>query len=171
MNPDELGLRLIFVAVLLGLAAYFGWRQVQTLRKLASQEVGDAEDRRYLRTQAYRRLFCSGLMVVFAGLLVGWIFLDERYREIHAQAQQAQPGAGDGSGTTLTEEQKDFVRLFSVYWIVALLILLVLVALAAVDFWAIARYGWSQHRRLQADHRALLAEQVARRKQERNGQH
>jgi len=36
---------------------------------------------------------------------------------------------------------------------------------------AIARYGLSQHRRLQADHRALLAEQVDRRKQERNGQH
>lgn len=169
MNPDELALILIFVTILLGLAGYFGWRQVQTLRKLAAEPPGDAEDRRYLRTQAYRRLFCSGLMAVFAGLLIGWIFLDQRYRNIQAQVPQGAAALPEGQ---LTEEQKDFVRLFSVYWIVALLILLVLVALAAVDFWAIARYGLSQRRRLQEDHRALLAEQVAaRRKQQRNGQH
>ena len=148
MNPAELVFTLALAAVLLGLAGYFGWRQVQTLRGLAGMGV---EEQHYLRAQAYRRLFCSALMVVLAGMLVGWIFLG---------ADAADPAA------PLTA---DLARLFSVYWIAALLVLLVLVALAAVDFWAIARFGMSQHRRLQADQRALLEEHAARRRRERNG--
>jgi hypothetical protein len=105
-------------------------------------------------------------MLVFAGLLLGWIVLDSQYREIQEQVREAQK---QDPQPPLTEEQRGFARLFSTYWIAALLVLLVLVALAALDFWATARYGLSQHRRLQADHRALIQQEVAQRRRERNG--
>jgi len=43
--------------------------------------------------------------------------------------------------------------------------------LAAVDVWAIARFGLRHHRQLQADHRDGLKRDVARLRQERNGHH
>ena len=52
-----------------------------------------------------------------------------------------------------------------------LFVLLMLLVLATMDFWATARYGLSQHRKLQADHRAMLKKEVDKHRQERNGQH
>jgi hypothetical protein len=167
MNPDLLGFTLVLVAVLLGLAAYFGRQQLRTLRGLKSPDVAGADDRGYLRSRAYRRLVCSALMVAIAGLLIGWLFLESEHRELQKQmlaAQAADPAAPP------SQEQKDFVRLFWVYLSSALLVLLLLLVLATMDFWATARYGLSQHRKLQADRRAMLQDQMARRRQERNGQ-
>jgi hypothetical protein len=168
VNPAEVILTLTFVVVLLGLAGYFGWRQVRALSgRTAPDELG-SDDRRYLRKQAVRRLFCSLLMVVFAGMLVGWLFLDARrveYEEELKVTRQTNPDAKP------SEEYHDFARLFTVYFMVTFLMLAVMLAAAAIDFWAIARYGLSQHRRLQADRRALLEEHATRRRQERNGSH
>jgi ABC-type uncharacterized transport system fused permease/ATPase subunit len=167
MNPDQLGFTLVLVAVLLGLAVYFGRQQLRTLRGLKSPDSLPAEDRRYLRSQAYRRLFCSALMVAIAGLLIGWLFLEAEHRELQKAlraAQEVDPGA------VPTQEQRDFAHLFWLYLSAALLVLLILLVLATMDFWATARYGLSQRRKLQADHRAILEEQLARRRQERNGQ-
>jgi uncharacterized iron-regulated membrane protein len=162
----EIGLTLVLTAVLVGLAVYFGRRQFQTLRRLSTPEAGGADERRYLRMQAYRRLFCSALMLLLAAFLLGWLFLDNQYNEIREQValnnrnDPAQPR---------TPEQESFLRLFSTYWIVALLVLMVLVALAGLDFWATARFGLNQHRRLQADQRALLQQETAQRRRDRNG--
>src|SRR5580700_527021 len=136
----------ILVAILLGVAGYFGWRQVRALRGLLRPDELGSGDRRYLRAQAYRRLFCSFLMVVLAGMLSGWLlFLDGRYRELFP------PKDGPAAVQMDPVEQEDFGRLFTVYWMVVLLVILAMMALAIIDFVAIARYGLSQHRRLQAD--------------------
>jgi len=167
MDPNQLGFTLVLVAVLLGVAGYFGRQQLRTLRGLASPDVLGADDRRYLRSQAYRRLLCSVLMVAIAGLLIGWLFLEPDHRRLENDMRTAR--AIDPAALP-TEEQKDFARLFLFYVSAGLLVLLVLLVLATMDFWATARYGLSQHRKLVADRRALLEEQVARRRQERNGQ-
>jgi cytochrome bd-type quinol oxidase subunit 1 len=166
VNPGELAFTLGLIVLLLGLAGYFGWRQLRALRGITGPDELGQGDRRFLHSQAFRRLFCSLLMVFFAGMLIGWIFLEARYRELVDEMHAAE--IVDPS-VQASQEQKDFVRFISVYWMVALLVLLVMVSLAAIDFWAIARYGLSQHRRLQADRRALLEEQAARRRRERNG--
>jgi hypothetical protein len=160
MSLNELGLTLVLVAVLLGVAGYFGRQQLQTLRGLAAPEAAPAE-RRYLRSQAYRRLFCSLLLVVFAGFLIGGLFLDERRLELEPPP---------GSTAEPSDEQREFGRLFFVYWAVAFVDLMVVLALASLDFWATMRHGLSQHRQLQADHRALLEEIAARRRHQRNGE-
>ncbi|HVI52708.1 MAG TPA: hypothetical protein VM661_15975, partial [Candidatus Sulfotelmatobacter sp.] len=63
----------------------------------------------------------------------------------------------------------DFARFFATYWIAVLFVLFVLIALAGVDFWAIARYGARHRRQLKADHRAMLLADVARFRRQRNG--
>jgi hypothetical protein len=166
VNPGELAFTIGMAALLLGIAGFFGWRQLLTLRGITAPDELGGDDRRYLRSQAYRRLFCSFLMVCFAGMLIGWIFLDARSREF---AQQRDAALAQDRDVEPSDEQRDFLRLISVYWMVALLVLLVMMSLAAIDFWAIARYGLTQHRKLQADRRAMLEEHVARKRQERNG--
>jgi hypothetical protein len=170
MNPDHLGFTLVLVAVLLGLAGYFGRQQLRTLRGLKSPDVPDvvgADDRGYLRSRAYRRLVCSVLMVAIAGLLIGWLFLESEHRELEKQFHAAQ--AVDPAARP-SQEHEDFFRLFWVYLSAALMVLLLLLVLATMDFWATARYGLNQHRKLQADRRAMLQDQMTRRRQERNGQ-
>jgi hypothetical protein len=164
VNPGELSFTLVLIVVLLGLAGYFGWRQIQALRGLRGQPDLPREDRRYVRRQGVRRLVCCVLMVVLAGMLVGWFFLHPHYREVSLQLDQR------AKGEDITPEQRTFLRLFAIYWIAALFMLFMIFVLAAVDFWAITRFGLRHHRRLQADHRAELEEQVARLRARRNGQ-
>jgi MFS family permease len=168
VNRSELVMILFLVAVLLGLAGYFGWRQLLALRGIASPDALGYDDRRFVRAQAYRRLFCSLLMVVFAGLLIGWLFLEPGYSALH---EEVRARLANDPTAVATEEQRDTLRTFTSYWIGALLVLLVLIAVAAVDFWSTTRYGLHQHRQLKADHRAFIEDQVARRRRERNGQH
>ena len=70
----------ILVVVLLALAAYYGVRQIQTLRALRIADDRSLEERAYSRKQAWRRLISSVLMVILAGLLAGSVaftpFLD-----------------------------------------------------------------------------------------------
>ena len=153
----------ILAAILLGLAGYFGRRQLRALRGMIGPDELGSGDRRYLRAQAYRRLFCSFLMVVLAGMLIGSLFLDVRSNELFP------PRNGPEAAQVDPDEQADFQRLFTVYWMVALLVILAMMALAIIDFVAIARYGLSQHRRLQADRRAALEEHVSHRRRDRNG--
>ncbi len=156
MDPAELAFMMVLIVLLLAVAGYFGWRQVQTLRG-GGGAPGD--ERRYAVRQAWRRLFCCGLMVLVAVMLGGWFFLDPDFRALHARAQ-ADP---------LTAADKDFTRFMAVYWGVVLLAVFALLALAAADSLAIARFGMRQRRQLQADHRAQLEEQLARLRQQRNG--
>jgi hypothetical protein len=166
MNPAELGFTLTLAAFLVWLSLFFGRRQLRALRATSAPDGPALDERRYLRAQAYRRLFCSFLMLVFAALLVGSPFLDHAYPTVREEVRQLK---ATNPEAPLTPEQEYYVRLFSVYWIVALLVLLLLLSLAALDFWATARFGLRQHRQLQADQHALLRQEVARHRRERNG--
>lgn len=155
---------LILVVVLLGLAAFSVWRQRKTLRLLRTEELSDA-DRRFFRGQVRRRLISAALMVVFAGLLVGSFFLTENLRDLRPAEQ---PAAQD-QPPQANAEQRGAIQLFTFYWIVALLVLLGILALAAVDMWAIAKYGVRHHRQIEADRRAMIEEEAARYRQQGNG--
>ena len=146
------------VAVLLSLAGYYAWRQLRQLRQTAGSGEAGSEEGIYLRRQAWRRLVCSGLMVVLALLLVGALL----FLEAPAQALADRgPDAAEQSG------ERAFVNFYSSYWLAFLLVLMALVVLAGVDFWAIRRYGLRQLRRLHADRRAMIARQWALLRQQR----
>lgn len=164
MNPVELVLIAVFSVLLLGLAVYFGRRQLQVLRTLRQPHELSVDDHRYFRRQARRRLICSILMVFLAGMLLGTIFFEAELRELSRQMEALRERAVEPAG-----ELNDTARWFLVYWILALLLLFAIIMFAAVDVWAILRYGLRHHRQLRAEHRAGLERDVARLRQERNG--
>jgi uncharacterized membrane protein YfcA len=156
----------LLIVVLAGLAGYYAWRQVQTLRGLRQAENLPPEDRSYLRNQAWRRLACSALMVVFAGLLAGSFWVEPPAQALvdfgeEAQARNERPDLDPG--------QKHFFRLYTLYWVAALLVLLAMMGTALVDIMAIRRYGQRHFRKLQADRRAMIERQAARLRGGRNG--
>jgi hypothetical protein len=157
----------LLVAALLGVAGYYSWRQVQALRLLRQAPNLPADEARYSRYQIARRLVGCILMVVLAGLLAGVMI----YLEGPAQQLAEERGAAHAAGQDpdFTPEEKNFVRLWGGLWIAILLVLLAVVLLAGYELWAVRRYGLREHRKIQADRRAMIARQVARLRQERNG--
>ena len=152
------------VAVLLGLAGFYGWRQVRLLRRLPADPAEAGEEEAWLREQAWRRLVCCALMVVLAVLLSGALL----YLEGPAQALADRVDA-EGPDVADTPEHRHFVNFYSYYWIAFLLVLLALVVVAGIDVWAVRRFGLRQLRRLQADRRAMIARQSALLRQRREG--
>jgi hypothetical protein len=169
VSAPEIIFTAVLIVVLVGLAGYYAWRQVQALRGLRRQENMPPDDRRYVRNQAWRRLACSGLMVVFAGLLAGWFFLGPVVENNIARGDAAR--AEQSEGPVFGAAEKPFVRFVIAYWIIALLVLLGMVILALCDILAIRRFGARHFRKLQADRRAMIERQAARLRHEGNGHH
>jgi hypothetical protein len=151
-------LQYLFGAVLvLGLLAVAGvtaWLQVVSLRGL---DVF-TEEGRHERGRAIRRLIGCGVMVLLAVMLAAaLLFLEGPAQELidQGRAEMDKP------------EHTPFKRLYGWFWAVFLLLLLVLLVIAAVDFWVVRRYGQAQMRRLQEDRRAMIESQSARLRQRR----
>jgi hypothetical protein len=155
---DEVVIGLLLAVVLYGLGLYFGARQVATLRKLRREEALPDEERRHERRQAWRRLVSCALLLVMATLLLGLQFYA-------APAQRL----ADEPDLDWTAQQKVFLRAYFGSYIALLLLLLVVLALAAVDLWATRRFGLRQYRKLSEDRRAMIRRQAERIRQERNG--
>jgi hypothetical protein len=155
------------ILVLLGLSFFYGWREVVELRRLRAGSPLPVAESRQQRGQAYRRLLTCGLLALLALLLAGaQLFLEERADKlIDEQQAQSHP---DGAESTLTPEQRDFARFYSVYWIVCLVILMAVVGLAGIDLWQTRRRGLRERRKLLDDQRVMLRRQITRLRQERD---
>lgn len=145
------------VVVLVGLAGYFSWQQKKTLGSLKAGSTLAVEDRRYLRKQAFRRILCSCLMVVIAGLLVGSVFLDDLVRGPPLNQEQIDRGVGQ-----IDKEKREIARAKIVYWAVILMVVFGLFFLAVIDLMATARFGFRHHRQLEAEKNAVLEEELSR---------
>jgi hypothetical protein len=155
------------IPVLLGLAFFYGWRELAELRRLRAGPPLPAAESRQQRGQAYRRLLTCGLLAVLALLLAGaQLFLEERADNL-IDEQQAQSHQ-DGTEPTFTPEQRDFARIYGVYWIVCLVILMAVVGLAGIDLWQTRRRGLRERRKLLDDQRVMLRRQITRLRQERD---
>jgi hypothetical protein len=163
VNPVELAYGAVLVPLLLGLAGYFGWRQIKTLRSLRTNDARP-EERGYLRSQAWRRLFCCLLMLVLAGLLAASWLLEGVRLEISDEVRERV-----SRGQAPTDEQKQFVREFTLFWVSFLGVLFLLLFLVAVDTWAVARFGLRQQRKLREDYRAAIQTDLDRLRGRHNG--
>lgn len=153
----ELSSGIALAAVIVFVAVFFGWRQRYTLAQLRLDPHLSVQDRVYYVKQIRRRLFCSVLLLVFAGLLAGWFFLPTPPEPIEGQPP--------------TEEAKDSVRFITWYVIIALSVLLAILLVASFDFLATARFGLRRMRQLEHERRAALEMEVTklrRRRQEMN---
>lgn len=158
MDPLELTLGIGLAGLLFGVAGYFTYRQQQTLQQLRHDTELTLDDRRYLHRQVVRRLFNSVLLVVLAGFLVGWFFLEPDMAELKPVDAAAE----------LPESAKEALRFFAYYWITALLVFLVVLVLAVYDLLATARFGARQRRQLEEDRRATLKAEVERLQRDRH---
>jgi hypothetical protein len=164
VSPTQILSTALLALVLPALAAYYAWRQVQTLRGLRHDDTMPPEDRRYLRNQAWRRLACSALMVILAAMLAGSFFIEFRAQDLvnigdAAHARNERPD--------LDPEQRSFFRFYTLYWVTALLVLLGMMGTALYEMVAIRRFGQRHFRKLQADRRAMIERQAARLRQDR----
>jgi hypothetical protein len=156
----------VLIAVLVGVAGLFAWRQLPALRRLRGDENLPPEDRRYARRRIWVRLGYSALMLAVAGFLAGSFFIEadaQRFADERAAARAQDENA------ELSQQDKDKAGFYAVYWMAALLGLLGMVTLALIDLLAIRRYGRRHLLKLQADRRAMLQRQVSRLREERNG--
>jgi hypothetical protein len=166
VENSELIFGVVLVAVLVGLAGYYGWRQVRALRGLRRPDERSEDERQYIRRQAWRRLVCCGLMVVLAGMLVGSTAFDSSERQLRERGEEA---LQSGETATLNPDESRFLKLYAAYWIICLLVLLGILVLAGMDLMAIRRYGRRQFLQIQADRRAMIEQEVARLRHDRNG--
>lgn len=167
MEISQVAFGTLLVAALVGMAGYYGWRQVQALRALrAAQEP--PEDRTYIRRQAWRRLVGSVLMVVFACLFAGWFAfgMDDLANQL---VQQGEEAAAASDNPVMNAAQKQAFSLIGYYSIGTLLVFLMLVVTAGVDVLAIGRYRRRQFKKIQDDRRAMIERQAARLRSQRNG--
>jgi hypothetical protein len=156
----------MLVALLVAVSGYFLGRQVQELRHLRRFPESEEEDRR-LRRQTYRRLVTSGLLLLLGFMLaVAMLYLETPAQRL---ADESDVQKALGKEPQLTEAQRDFRNLYRWFWIAFLLILMTILFLAAFDLWATRRHGVRELRRIQADRRAMLDEQIKRLRHERNG--
>jgi hypothetical protein len=158
------------VAALLGVGGYYGWRQVQLLRRLpASRDTMSALDYRYFRNQAWRRLANSVLMVAMAALMLvsfgmGWE--EQTDRIARAAAEQRQAG---GPVAPLAGANRTVARLWLGTWVAVLSLLFVVIILVAVDVWAIRRFGLRHLRQIRDDRNAMIERELANLRNRRNG--
>ena len=166
METSQVVFGVTLVVVLVAMAGYFAWRQGRTLQSLRDTPDMPAEERRYLRNQAWRRLVCSGLMVVLAILLAAHFSLEGPVNELVAKGE-ANRAAGEKR--PLDANEKQFVDFYRNFWALVLLVLLAIICLAAVDYFAIRRFGKHQYRKIQADRRAMIEGELTRLRSQRNG--
>jgi hypothetical protein len=164
----------VLVVALLGLALYTIWRQVRILRLPGGPGDPQTIEGVYRRAQVRRRLTSSVLMLVLACQLGGALLYLEGPAQQQADRADARADAlnRDEPVAPPTAEERSFARFYGTYWLVFLLILLAVVALAFADLWATRRFGVRAHRQLQAERREMIDRQIARMRQEkgeRNG--
>ena len=152
--PVGVGLAVLLVAI----ALYYGWRQLQSIRAMSRDVNVTFEERMYLVRQAIRRISISVLLLIIASFLVTWFFLDHSGMPPEDFAQGDRP---------MTNSEKDAVRFVGLYWISALLVVFVIIVLAVFDLWATARFGYERRKRLEEARQAALAAELAQLRQRR----
>jgi hypothetical protein len=151
LDTLQMTVALLIAAVLVAVAAFFIARQRQTMRIVRADAAMPAEQVRYLIRQSQRRLFGSILLLVLAGMLVGSLFFD--YEPLHVPI--------DELPLDQQEAARQAVRVFSIYWMTFLMLLLAVMALAVFDFWATARFGVQQQKLLFQQHQQMLEAELA----------
>jgi hypothetical protein len=157
----------VLVVVLLFVAILYIVRQIQAFRRLRGAEEMPLEEHTYLHGRARRRLISSLLMFVLGIMLAGALV----YLETPAQRLVDEQAAKEQQGDTTppAPEKRGFLQLYTSFWLFFLLILMAVVFLAALDFWATRRYGLRQHRKIMDDRRAMIEREISRLRQQRNG--
>ena len=161
------GLALAAALVLMGVLT--GVRQRATLRRVHEEPFLPGDDRRYLRSQAHRRLVTSGVLVLLGGM-IGFAYLsgmEARADRIAAKAHQppqADPADDPGRPAEqppVNDEDRQFVKWWGAFWIAVLVLVFVVGCLAVFDFWATRKYWMARFKEIKDDHQTKLQRDLA----------
>jgi hypothetical protein len=173
VGAEEVVFGAFLVIALVALSCYYAWRQLRILRQPGGAGDPATIEGLYRSRQVRRRLISSGLMLLLAAQLAGaLIYLQQTAQRQGERAVARADARQRGEQVEPTPEEKSFVRFYTFYWLVFMLVLLWVVALAFSDLWATRRFALSAHRQLQVERRDMIDREIARlrqEKQERNG--
>jgi hypothetical protein len=167
MGAGQIVFGTALVVVLVGLAIFYGQRQLATLRRLRERMETSSEEDVYLHQQARRRLVNSVLMMLLAIVLVVFLVCLEGPMQRLVEEREK---VAEGERVPLTPEQKSFAYLYYGFLIAFMLVLFAIVVIAAMDAWATRRFAVKQYRKLMEDRRDMIERQAARLRHERNGE-
>jgi len=165
MSPLLIALAFGLGIVALGFAT--GVAQVRGLRRLAARTHVPSDEFRYLRNRHRRRLVTAAVLVVIGGMVAGaYLSGMEEFAEKLAEPR----GPDDPPRPPMTDEQRNFVRGWGVYWTSVVCLVFVLVVLGFFDAVATRLYWLGIYRELRDEHKAKLRRDLAvhRRHQDQN---
>lgn len=155
MNAMIVALILAVPLILLGFAS--AYQQLRGRRDLAARTHVPSDERAYLQGRYRRRLLAATIMII-AGVMIAAAYLSG----MEATADALKPGLDDqGEKQPLAEQDKQFLRMYGLYWISVVLLAFALVGIAIKDAWATRRYWLRLYREMKADHNAKLRRDLA----------
>lgn len=157
-SSSTLALLLAGGLILLGIVTAT-W-QIRGKRRLAARKHVPSDELGYLQRRYRRRLWTAFVLILVGGLIAG-AYLSGMERRI-ANLPKAQ---AEGEKPKLTDDQKQFIRLWSSFWIVVVILVFVLFVLAIADSWATRRYWYGQLRQMRDEHQSKLRRDLAVHKQ------
>ena len=159
MDLLELFAIIALAGLLVVIAVYFALQQRGTLAMLRHDPEMSRDDRRYWLRRAVRRVFGSAMLLLFAMMLVGWIFLWPSLDALRPPEPMDE----------MPENVKETLRLLTGYWIVAMFVFGLALLAAVFDALATMRYGARHRRLLENDRRAALQAEVEKLQRDRHG--
>lgn len=158
MGHQQLIFGVVLTAGLAGIGLVAAWRQVSFLR-------GDCETSpaaAFFRAQAFRRLFCSLILVVM-GVMLGLALV---YLEEPAQTIVDERDAADSAGREfhLSDQQERFASLYGMFWVGFLVLLFVLLSVLAYDMWLLRRLHLEALRERSRQKRAIIESAIEARR-------
>lgn len=152
----------LLVIGIVGAATFLAVQQFRARASLPFELSSD--DAAYFRAQFVRRLVGCVLLLIIAAMIAG-----AYVSGLEARAEQIGDvlRADAGGDRQPTPEQKQFQSLYAGYWIGVLLLLLAVVIVAALDLYAIRRYGSRHLKQIRDDRRAMIEREIANYRRER----
>lgn len=144
--------------VLLGLAS--AWYQLRGLRELRERKLVPSDEAAYLRGRHRRRVVVGVLLVLIGGLIAGAFLsgMEARADELG----EKKPTDADGQKKEMTEDEKQFVWRWAIYWFgVVLPLTFALIVFAMIDGLASRRYWLKIYREMREEHNSQLRRDLA----------
>lgn len=150
MGTQQFLFGLLLTAGMAGTGLVAAWRQVAFLRG-DSPSLPEAA---FFRAQAFRRLFCSLLLVAMGVMLAVAL----AYLEGPAQTIVDERDAADTAGREfhLSDPQERFASLYGMFWVAFLVLLFVMLAVLAWDMWLLRRLHLAAMRERNRQKRQIL---------------
>jgi hypothetical protein len=155
MNPLYVALTLGVALILLGaVSAYF---QLRGRRQLLERHHVPSDEFTYLRGRYRRRLVAAGIMCV-AGVMIPGAYLSGMVETADTITPEKD---ANGDKKPIADQDKQFLRLWTVYWIAVVLLAGAIVCIGIVDAVASRRYWLGVYREMKEEHQVKLRRDLA----------